>query len=163
MRRLVQATVALSFLVLSGCVFSALDKQVEDALGTLDDAALATADEAATIVTQDWEGLEGSAEITLQDGVLTVVSEGRLEKSDKLTVSTSSFEFNRIDEDGYARFDLIEGRMCVDGSKNCNWERSGPATARFIKSDRSDRAVLIFVQLNTIGDNSPIPFVQNTY
>jgi len=23
--------------------------------------------------------------------------------------------------------------------------------------------VLIFVQLNTIGDNSPIPFVQNTY
>ena len=163
MRRLVQATVALSFLVLSGCVFSALDKQVEDALGTLDDAALATADEAATIVTQDWEGLEGSAEITLQDGVLTVVSEGRLEKSDKLTVSTSSFEFNRIDEDGYARFDLIEGRMCVDGSKNCIWERSGPATARFIKSDRSDRAVLIFVQLNTIGDNSPIPFVQNTY
>ena len=163
MRRLVQATVALSFLVLSGCVFSALDKQVEDALGTLDDAALATADEAATIVTQDWEGLEGSAEITLQDGVLTVVSEGRLEKSDKLTVSTSSFEFNRIDEDGYARFDLIEGRMCVDGSKNCNWERSGPATARFIKSDRSDRAVLIFVQLNTIGDKSPIPFVQNTY
>ena len=163
MRRLVQATVALSFLVLSGCVFSALDKQVEDALGTLDDAALATADEAATIVTQDWEGLEGSAEITLQDGVLTVVSEGRLENSDKLTVSTSSFEFNRIDEDGYARFDLIEGRMCVDGSKNCNWERSGPATARFIKSDRSDRAVLIFVQLNTIGDNSPIPFVQNTY
>ena len=46
MRRLVQTTVALSFLVLSGCVFSALDKQVEDALGTLDDAALATADEA---------------------------------------------------------------------------------------------------------------------
>ncbi len=53
--------------------------------------------------------------------------------------------------------------MCVDGSKNCNRERSGSATARFIKSDRSDRAVLIFVQLNTIGDNSPIPFVQNTY
>jgi len=100
MRRLIQATVALSFLALSGCVFSALDKQVEDALGTLDDAALATADEAATIVTQDWEGLEGSAEINLQDGVLTVVSEGRLEKSDKSTVSTSSFEFSRIDEDG---------------------------------------------------------------
>ena len=163
MRRLIQATVVLSFLALSGCVFSALEKQVEDALGTLDDAALATADEAATIVTQDWKGAEGSAEINLQDGVLTVVSEGRLEKSDKSTVSTSTFEFSRIDEDGYARFDLIEGRMCVDGSKNCNRERSGSATARFIKSDRSDRAVLIFVQLNTIGDNSPIPFVQNTY
>ena len=163
MRRLVQATVALSFLALSGCVFSALDKQVEDALGTVDDAALATADEAATIVTQDWEGLEGSAEIDLKDGVLTVVSGGKLNKSDKSTESTRSFEFSRIDEDGCARFDLIEGRMCVDGSKNCNRDRSGSATARFIKSDQSDRAVLMMVQLNTIGDNSPIPFVQNTY
>ena len=163
MRRLVQTTVALSFLALSGCVFSALDKQVEDALGTLDDAALATADEAATSVTQDWEGLEGSAEIDLKDGVLTVVSGGKLNKSDKSRESTRSFEFSRIDEDGYARFDLIDGRMCVAGSKNCNRERSGSATARFIKSGESDRAVLMMVQLNTIGDNSPIPFVQNTY
>ena len=107
-----------------------MDKQVEDALGTLDDAALATADEAATIVTQDWEGLEGSAEIDPKDGVLTVVSGGKLNKSDKSTESTRSFEFSRIDEEGYARFDLIEGRMCVDGSKNCNRERSGSATAR---------------------------------
>ena len=73
MRRLVQATVVLSFLALSGCVFSALDKQVDSALGTIDDASLATGEEAATIVTQDWEGLEGSADIKLADGVLTVV------------------------------------------------------------------------------------------
>ena len=74
MRRLIGATVVLSFLALSGCVFSALDKQVDNALGTIDDASLATGEEAATIVTQDWEGLEGSAEIDLKDGVLTVVS-----------------------------------------------------------------------------------------
>ena len=163
MRRLIGATVVLSFLALSGCVFSALDKQVDSALGTIDDASLATGEEAATIVTQDWEGLEGAAEIKLEDGVLTVVSGGKLAKSDKSTESTRSFEFSRIDEDGYARFELIEGRMCVDGSKNCNRERSGSATARFIKSGESDRAVLMMVQLNTIGDNSPIPFVQNTY
>ena len=53
--------------------------------------------------------------------------------------------------------------MCVAGSKNCNRERSGSATARFIKSGESDRAVLMMVQLNTIGDNSPIPFVQNSF
>lgn len=163
MRHLVHATVALSFLALSGCVFSALDQQVEDALGTIDDASLATGEEAATIVTHDWEGLEGSAKITLQDGVLTVVSEGSLGKSNRLTASNRSFEFSRIDEDGYARFDLLDGRMCVEGSKNCNRERSGSATARFIKSGESDRAVLMIVQLNTIGDNSPIPFVQNGY
>ena len=163
MRRLVHATVALSFLALSGCVFSALDQQVEDALGTIDDASLATGEEAATIVTHDWEGLEGSAKITLQDGVLTVVSEGSLGKSNRLTASNRSFEFSRIDEDGYARFDLLDGRTCVEGSKNCNRERSGSATARFIKSGESDRAVLMIVQLNTIGDNSPIPFVQNGY
>ena len=38
MRRLIRATVVLSFLALSGCVFSALDKQVDSALGTIDDA-----------------------------------------------------------------------------------------------------------------------------
>lgn len=163
MQRLIQATVVLSFLALSGCVFSALDKQVDSALGTIDDASLATGEEAAAIVTQDWEGLEGSADIKLEDGVLTVVSGGKLDKSDKSTESTRSFEFSRIDEDGYARFDLIDGSMCVDGSKNCNRERSGSATARFIKSGDSDRAVLMIVQLNTIGDNSPIPFVPNSY
>ena len=100
MRHLVQATVSLSFLALSGSVFSALDKQVQDALGTLDDASLATGEEAGVIFMQAWEGLEGSAEIDLKDGVQTVVSGGKLDKSDKSTELTRSFEFNRIDEDG---------------------------------------------------------------
>ena len=51
----------------------------------------------------------------------------------------------------------------TDQVKAIRFGEQGAKTAGNPKSGESDRAVLMMVQLNTIGDNSPIPFVQNSF
>ena len=157
MKNLVSGIVLVATLGLSGCVFGKLDEEVDEALAAIDNTSVATTEQVEDILDRNWTSQEGSAEITLRDGRLVVTSGGELKKAKKATEGTRSFTFEEIDADGYARFKFVEGTMCVAGSKDCNHDVSGSATARFLTVEGNSRATLVIVQLNTIGDNGSIP------
>jgi hypothetical protein len=162
-RTMVAGLMLVSVAGLTGCVFGALDGEVDEALAAIDDTSLASASEIEGFMSKNWAGNEGSADISMRQGMLTIESKGRLEKARKDTLATWTFSFDAVDEEGYARFSFVEGRMCVGGSKDCNRDVGGSATARFIKSADTDRAVLIIAQINTHGDNGTIPFTNSRY
>ena len=162
MKTLFSAILLVAVLALSGCVFGKLDDEVEEALAAIENTAVATPEQVEDILDRSWRSQEGSAQITLRDGLLVVTSDGELLKSQKKTTSTRSFKFQEIDADGYARFKFEEGTMCTGGSKDCNRDVSGSATARFLKVEGNNRVALVIVQLNTIGDNGSIPHEPRT-
>ena len=166
MGKLLKGALALmAVFAFNGCLFGALEADIEGALEGNENLTRASAEEVEAILAKDWDAdeREGENQISLVDGVLTVTSYGVLGSTDIgsntqeiETVGTRVFEYRAIMDEGYADFRMTEGKVCERAGKNCVRDIHGRATVQFLTHGKRSDVVAVSLQMNAQGDRNSI-------